>query len=195
MNEIQTKKVALYCRVSTFHQTNENQKIRLLDYAAKNNLAFDLYEETESSRKTRPVKQALLQKLRNGEYASIVVYKLDRFARSSRELILEIQELIEKGVGFISLSDNIDFTSAVGKLHFQILCAFAEFERELIRERTIEGLRRTKLQGKILGRPIGIKDSKPRAKSGYILREALKKQSNDESKGTFRSVESYLNNF
>ena len=70
-------------------------------------------------------------------------------------MILETKELIDKGVGFISISDNLDFTTASGKLHFQILSAFAEFERSLISERTKEGLKRAKSQGKQLGRPKG----------------------------------------
>jgi len=78
-------------------------------------------------------------------------------------------------------------------LHFQILSAFAEFERELIRERTIEGLRRAKLQGKKAGRPKGSKDSKKRRRSGYILREAKKKQEKDGIIGINRSIETYLN--
>ena len=186
------KKVALYCRVSTNKQTNENQKVRLLQYATDKAYKFDLYEEVESSRKTRPVKQELLQKLRKGQYSHIIVYKLDRFARSSRELILEIQELIDKGVGFISISDNLDFSNSVGRLHFQILAAFAEFERNLISERTKEGIDRTRAQGKEVGRPKGRKDSKPRPKSGYYLREAKKRKNNDEKKGVFQSVETYI---
>ena len=186
------KKVALYCRVSTNKQTNENQKIRLLQYASDLAYKFDLYEEVESSRKTRPVKQELLMKLRKGEYSSIVVYKLDRFARSSRELILEIQELVDKGIGFISISDNLDFSSSMGRLHFQILAAFAEFERSLISERTKEGIERTKAQGTILGRPKGSKDSKPRHKSGYLMREVNKRKSKDEEKGNYKSIESYI---
>ncbi|MCK9400543.1 MAG: recombinase family protein [Bacteroidales bacterium] len=147
------QKVALYVRVSTLTQNNDNQKIRLVEFAERNNYSYDLFEETESTRKTRPVKQALLAKLRAGEYSAVLVYKLDRWARSSMELILDTKELIDKGVGFISISDNLDFGTASGKLHFQILSAFAEFERELIRERTIEGLRRAKMQGKQAGRP------------------------------------------
>lgn len=188
----QPKKVALYCRVSTNKQTNENQKIRLLQYATDRVCKFDLFEEVESSRKTRPVKQELLKKLRSGEYSEVVVYKLDRFARSSRELILEIQELIDKGVGFISVSDNLDFSSSMGRLHFQILAAFAEFERSLISERTKEGIERTKSQGTVLGRPKGKKDSKPRPKSGYYMREANKRKNIDEKKGVFQSVETYI---
>ena len=170
-----SKKVALYCRVSTAEQTNENQKIRLIQYVTDKNLEFDLFEEQESTRKTRPIKQEMLSRARKGEYESIIVYKLDRYARSSTELILETKELTDKGVGFISLSDNLDFTTASGKLQFQILSAFAEFERSLISERTKEGLRRAKLQGKQLGRPKGSKDKKVRKKSGYYVREINKR--------------------
>jgi putative DNA-invertase from lambdoid prophage Rac len=187
------KHVALYVRVSTSEQTVENQRIRLVDYAEKNGYTFHLYEEVESTRKTRPVKQALLARLRNDEYDVVVVYKLDRWARSSTELILDTKELIDKGVGFISVSDNLDFSTAAGKLHFQILSAFAEFERELIRERTIEGLRRAKMQGKQTGRPKGSRDSKNRRKSGYILREARKRQRLDELKGTNKPIKEYIN--
>jgi len=188
------KHVALYCRVSLSNgsQTTENQRIRLVEYAAKNNLTYDIYEEQESTRKTRPVKQALMERLRNHEYDAVIVYRLDRWARSSTELILGAKELLDKGIGFISVSDNLDFNSATGKLHFAILSAFAEFERELIRERTIEGLRRAKLQGKRPGRPKGSKDTKKRRKSGYILREAKKRQSSDIKVGKFKSIDSYF---
>ncbi|MFP4555560.1 MAG: recombinase family protein [Bacteroidales bacterium] len=102
------------------------------------------------------------------------------------------KELIDKGVRFISISDSLDFGTAAGKLQFQILSAFAEFERELIRERTIEGLKRAKQQGKQAGRPKGSKDTKKRKKSGYILREAKKRQKLDEGNGTNKSIEAYL---
>ena len=187
------KKIALYVRVSTSDQTVENQKIRLIDYAEKSGQNYDIFEEIVSTRKTRPVKQALLSRLRNNEYAAVVVYKLDRWARSSTELILDTKELLNKGIGFISISDNLDFSSAAGKLHFAILSAFAEFERELIRERTIEGLRRAKMQGKHAGRPKGSKDTKKRKKSGYILREANKRKMLDEGNGIHKAVEVYLN--
>jgi len=186
------KHLALYQRVSTSTQTTDNQRIRLVEFAERNGCSYDIYEEVESTRKTRPVKQALLSKLRSKQYDAVVVYKLDRWARSSTELILDTKELIDKGIGFISISDNLDFGTASGKLHFQILSAFAEFERELIRERTIEGLRRAKLQGKPAGRPKGSKDTKKRKKSGYILREARKRQLVDSDSGTFKSIENYL---
>jgi putative DNA-invertase from lambdoid prophage Rac len=86
---------ALYLRVSTLDQTNENQKVRLIEYAKQKGFEFEIFEEIESSRRTRPVKQVLLQKLRNGEYAGVIVHKIDRWARSSTELILEIKELVD----------------------------------------------------------------------------------------------------
>jgi len=187
-------KSAIYCRVSTSKQTTENQKVRLLQYGIDHNLKFDLYDEVESTRNTRPIKQELLHKLRKGEYKEVIVYKLDRWARSSRELILEIQELVDRGVRFVSLSDNIDFSTSVGRLHFHILSAFAEFERSLISERTKEGIARTKQQGTILGRPVGKKDGKPRPKSGYLLRAARKRKLIDEGRGNFSSINTYLNN-
>lgn len=186
------KKVALYCRVSTQNQTTENQKIRLLQYATDNKLKYDLYDEVESTRKTRPIKQAVLSKLRSGEYSAVIVFKLDRWARSSRELLLEIQELVDKGIGFISVSDNLDFTSSVGRLHFHILSAFSEFERSLISERTKEGLMRARSQNKQLGRPKGSKDSKPRPKSGYMLREVSKRKKVDEQKNIYLPIENYM---
>ena len=188
------KHVALYCRVSLSNgsQTNENQRIRLVDFATKNNLTYDIYEEEESTRKTRPVKQALLARLRKHEYDAVIVYKLDRWARSSTELIMDTKELLDKGIGFVSISDKIDFFSATGRLYFSILSAFAEFERELIRERTLEGLRRAKMQGKNPGRPKGSKDTKKRKKSGYILREARKRQVVDVASGINRSLDFYM---
>ena len=171
-----SSKIALYCRVSTSRQTNNNQKAILIDYAETNKFDFDLFEEVESTRKTRPIKQQLLTKLRSGAYSAVVVFKLDRYARSSRELILEIQELTNKCIGFISISDNLDFSSSTGRLHFHILAAFAEFERSLISERTKEGIARTRAQGTVLGRPKGSKDSKPRPKGGYYLRELNKRK-------------------
>ena len=171
-----TYKTAIYCRVSTDKQTTENQKPRLLQYALDNKYDFTFFEEIESTRKTRPVKQGLLARIRAGEFQIVLVYKLDRWARSSTELILEIQELVDRGVQFISISDNLDFSTASGKLHFHILAAFAVFEKNIISERVKEALKRKKNQGIKLGRPIGSKDKVSRPKSGYYLRELAKRQ-------------------
>jgi putative DNA-invertase from lambdoid prophage Rac len=187
-----TKKIALYSRVSTDKQTTDNQKLRLLEYAKYNNIDYEIFDEVESTRNTRPVKQILLDKLRNKEFESVVVYKLDRWARSSTELILEIKELIDKNIGFISLTDNIDFTTASGILHFHILSAMAEFERALISERTKEGLRRTKSTGTILGRPVGSKDKKNRKRAGYLLRNAKERMIANQKMGIYNDLEHYI---
>ena len=188
------EKYALYARISTLDQNNENQKVHLIEFAKQHQYEYEIFEEIESSRRTRPVKQALLQKLRNGEYSGVIVYKIDRWARSSTELILEIKELVDKGITFISVSDNLDFSTATGRLHFQILAIFAEFERSLISERTRLALKRKKeVEGVRLGRPKGSKDKSARRKSGYILRHAREKQESDSLKGIHKPIEDYLN--
>ena len=165
-------RVALYCRVSTRKQQTENQRLILEEYAKRQGWDFDLFEETESTRKTRPVKYKLMQRLRNKEYDAVCVLKLDRWGRSLSELTTEVKELYSKGVSFISLRDNIDLSSPHSRLQFNIFASFAEFERDLIRSNTLDGLARAKAQGKRLGRPKGSKDKKQRRRSGYWLRYA-----------------------
>lgn len=131
----------------------ENQLLKLKEYAERNDWQYEVFEEKESTRKTRPIKQNLLKKLRQLEYDALLIYKLDRWARNTVELILELEELASKGVNIISLGDTLDFSTATGRLQFHLLCTFAEFERDLIKERTLVGLDRAKEQGKTLGRP------------------------------------------
>lgn len=185
-------KVAIYCRVSTDTQNTQLQSDKLINYAKQKGWDFELFEEVESSRKSRPIKANMLQRLRAKEFDAVLVYKLDRFARSSTELIIEINELVNKGVGFISITDNLDFSTAAGQLHFTILSAFASFERELIRERTLEGIAMAKKNGKTLGRPKGAKDKKTRKKSGYYLRAAKEKQALDIAKGVNKELTAYI---
>lgn len=163
-------KYAIYCRVSTRDQHPENQRLELEEYAKRSGYEYEIFKETESTRNTRPIKQALMQRLRQKEFDGVLVWKLDRWARSLSEMILEVKELIDKNIVFISLKDNIDLSNAAGRLTFHIFSAFGEFERDIIRERTILGLDRAKKEGKRLGRPIGSKDHKARRKSGYYLR-------------------------
>ena len=165
-------KIIIYCRVSTRDQNPENQRRELEEYSKRMNYEYEIFEETESSRKTRPIKQEVLRRLRLKEFDGVLVWKLDRWARSLSELILEVQELVDKGVLFISLKDNIDLSTASGKLMFHMFAALAEFERGVIRERTLMGLENAKANGKTLGRPSGKKDSRPRKKGGYFLRYA-----------------------
>ena len=170
MTEI--RKIAIYVRVSTRDQYPENQLIKLKEYSDRHKYDYTIFEETESTRKTRPIKADLMNRLRCKEFDGVLVLKLDRWARSITELILEVKELYDKGVTFISVRDNIDLSTATGRLQFNILSAFADFERDIIRERTFDGLDRAKAEGKKLGRPMGSRDTKKggRRKSGYYLR-------------------------
>jgi len=153
-------KIALYCRVSTKEQNLENQKLKLVDFAEKSGWEYEIFEEKESTRKTRPIKYNLLQALRRREYDGVCVLKLDRWARSTVELMNEVTELFEKNILFFSIRENIDFSTSAGKLQFSIFSAFAQFERDLIRERTLDGLARARAEGKKLGRPRKINDEK-----------------------------------
>lgn len=195
MEETKTLRMALYCRVSTVGQTTENQAIKLEDYAKRQGWDYVLYEETMTTRKTRPIKQEVLTMLRNKVYDGVCIWRLDRWARSTAELILEIKELHDKDIIFKSLSDNIDFSTPAGKLQFHILAAFAEFERNLISERTREGLARAKLKGRKLGRPNGATDMKRRKRSGYVLRDAGKLQERDEKMKVFKPIDYYIDNY
>ena len=146
-------KCAIYIRVSKDEMNLDNQRIVLEEYAKRQGWDFTTFEEKESTRKTRPVKQQVMNLLRKREYDIILIRQLARFARSLQELIMDVTELTDKGVIFCSYKENIDLSTATGKLQFHILAAFAEFEREIIRERTMDGLARARAQGKHLGRP------------------------------------------
>lgn len=147
------KKTAIYVRVSSRDRTPENQKLVLEEFAKKNNWPYKIFEEIESTRKTRPIKQEVLKLLRQKQYERLLIWKLDRWARTSTELILELEELYKKGIEIFSYTDTLDFSTATGRLQARLLFAFAEFERDLISERTKLGLQRAVKQGKKLGRP------------------------------------------
>jgi DNA invertase Pin-like site-specific DNA recombinase len=146
-------KLAIYVRVSKAELNPENQKKQLVEYCTSKGFKYDVFTEIESTRKTRPIKQEVIQLLREGIYSGVLIWKLDRWARSLQELITDIDEITNRNKEFIVLTQPIDTTSASGRLFLQILGAFAEFEREIIRERTIAGLERAKSRGIKLGRP------------------------------------------
>lgn len=146
-------KVAIYCRVSTEEQTVENQKLALIEYAKRMGWDYVVYEETESSRKTRPIQWGLYNQLLKKEYDGLLIYKFDRWARSTKELIEHIETLVGKGIAVYSFMENIDLSTSMGKAMLTIISAFAQLERDIIRERTLAGLKRARAQGKILGRP------------------------------------------
>lgn len=147
------KKIAIYVRVSRRDLKPENQVFQLELHAKQRGWKYQIFTEVETTRKTRPVKAQLLADLRKGKFSGVMIWKLDRWARSLRELITDIDEITSRGLNFVVMTQPIDTTTAGGRLFLQILGAFAEFEREIISERTRAGLDRARARGVKLGRP------------------------------------------
>lgn len=139
-----------YARVST----QDQNLIMQLD-ALQNAGCEKIYKEKVSAvKKHRQELEKLLLQVREGD--TIVVWKLDRLGRSLRELINIVSELQERSIGFMSLNDQINTTTAQGRFTFNIFASLAEFEREMIRERTKEGLIAARARGRFGGRPKGL---------------------------------------
>lgn len=150
------KRVALYCRVSTKDQTSENQLIDLRKYSEQRGwtITAEFVDHGISGTKDdRPQLNALMGMVKKRKVDVVLVWRFDRFARSLRHLVNALAEFNALGVDFVSYGDNIDTTSPQGKLHFHMISAFSEFERELIRARVLSGLQRAKTEGIRLGRP------------------------------------------
>ncbi len=147
-------KTIIYIRVSRADLNPENQKIELERYAKGMGLDYEIVEEIESTRKTRPIKNKIFQDAIAKKYDMILILKLDRWARSLQELINDLNILKQHKVQFFSLKDNIKLDdNPANMLMIHILGAFAEFERSIISERTKAGLVRARAEGKVLGRP------------------------------------------
>jgi len=139
-----------YARVST-----RDQNLDLQVDALKAAGCERVYQDVASGAKTsRPALEELLGQLRAGDV--LVIWKLDRMGRSLKHLVELVGSLIERKVGLLSLNDPVDTTSAQGRLVFNLFASLAEFERELIRERTQAGLSSARARGRIGGRPSGL---------------------------------------
>ena len=139
-----------YARVSTLDQNLDSQKDELLKYGCSK----IFFEKASGKNVDRPELKKLLDALRENDV--LVVYKLDRLARSLKDLIELVNDLGVRKVDFVSLSDGINTASAVGKLMFHLVGAFAEFERNIISERTKAGLASARARGRTGGKPKGI---------------------------------------
>ena len=169
-------KTAIYCRTSKIDQNPENQRLELEKYAKSMGYDYVVFEEKETTKKTRPIKNQIFQDALKKKYDLILVWKLDRWARSMQELINDLEILKQNKVEFRTLKENIVLdNNPTNKLMINILSSFAQFERDIIRERTLAGLERAKAQGKKLGRPKGSKDKKVRKKGGYYMRYQKRK--------------------
>ena len=153
-----------YARVSTHDQNIDLQ----VDQLQQEGCDEILYEKASGVKTERPVLKNLIQHARSGDV--IVIWKLDRLGRSLRHLVDLVNTLMEKGVGLKSLQDPIDTTTAQGRLIFNIFASLAEFERDLISERTQAGLNAASSRGRKGGRRKGLNES---AEKKAIAAEAL----------------------
>jgi len=141
-----------YARVSTQDQNPELQ----LDALKEAGCEKVFVEKASGAQRDRPELKAALDYMRSGD--TLVVWKLDRLARSLKQLIETVESLEGQGMGFRSLTEAIDTTTSGGRLIFHIFGALAEFERSIIRERTNAGLESARARGRMGGRPKGLSD-------------------------------------
>jgi len=149
------KEAAIYARVSTKGQTPKTQIKELRSYAKRRqfNIAHELVDVESGAKIVRPKLDQLMDLARKRKIDVVLVWKFDRFARSTKHLISALEEFRELGVDFISYTESVDTSTPTGKVLFTVISAFAEFERDLIRERVRAGLDRARAEGKKLGRP------------------------------------------
>lgn len=141
-----------YARVSTRDQKPDLQRDALRQAGCER-----IFEETASgAKRERPRLKAALDFMRGGD--SLVVWKLNRLARSTRQLLETVEALERREMGLKILTQNIDTASAGGRLIFTVFSAIAEFEREIIRERTRAGLDAARSRGRKGGRPRALSD-------------------------------------
>jgi DNA invertase Pin-like site-specific DNA recombinase len=149
------KKVIIYSRVSTKEQNPQMQLDDLRNYVKARGLELvSEYVDIASGAKNDRINyQKMLNDIRKRKADTVLVWRFDRISRSVKELVNLLEEFKLLGVDFISYNENIDTSTPTGKVIFTIISAFAEFEREIIKERVIAGLEKAKKDGVKLGRP------------------------------------------
>jgi DNA invertase Pin-like site-specific DNA recombinase len=148
-------RAALYARVSTHDQQTLGLQSESMAAYIKNRgwIAARRIEDIGSGAKERPGRESLLMAARRREIDVIVVWRLDRWGRSVADLMTTLGELIDLGVGFISLTEALDLTTPSGRALAGMLAIFAEFEREILRERVRAGIAQARREGRPHGRP------------------------------------------
>src|SRR5580704_3800536 len=148
-------RAGLYARVSTTDQQTIPLQVRALrEYAARRGWVIALQvKEVGSGALQRQLREKLLEAARRREIDVVLVWRLDRWGRSVADLLATLQELDHLGVGFVSLTEALDLTTPSGRAMAALLAVFAEFEREILRERVRAGLAHARQNGQRLGRP------------------------------------------
>jgi DNA invertase Pin-like site-specific DNA recombinase len=152
------RKAALYMRVSTKNhgQTTDTQALALRDYAERRGFQIvDEYadEGISGAKDRRPQLDRLMADARKRRFDAVLVARFDRFARSTKHLVLALEEFSSLGIDFISLNESIDTSTPMGRMVFTVVAAVAELERSIIKERVQAGVDRARCQGRSLGRP------------------------------------------
>ena len=150
------KRVAIYARVSTVYrgQDPETQLLALREYAARRGfvLVGEYIDYASGTREDRPQYRALLEMARKRQIDVVLVWRYDRFARSTQALVHALKEFHSLGVDFISAQENIDTTTPQGEMIFTVMASLAQFESALMSERVKAGMARAKAQGKRISR-------------------------------------------
>ncbi|HEY4053882.1 MAG TPA: recombinase family protein, partial [Terriglobales bacterium] len=149
-------RAGLYARVSTQdQQTLPMQNRAMREYATRRGWTLTMQvKEVGSSASQRQMREKLINAARRREIDVVVVWRLDRWGRSVTDLLATLQELEHLGVGFVSLTEALDLTTPAGRVMAGLLAVFAEFEREILRERVRAGLAHARQNGMRLGRPL-----------------------------------------
>ncbi len=157
---MKSRRCAIYARVSTDGQDESLQLTALRELVTQRGweLKATYIDHGVSSRSVRPELERMMRDAHKRRFDVIAVWKFDRFARSTRELVFALEQFQALGIDFISVTQAIDTSGPMGKLVFSVLAAIAEFERELIRERVVAGVKEAQRRGKHCGRPAKIFD-------------------------------------
>jgi DNA invertase Pin-like site-specific DNA recombinase len=148
-------RAGLYARVSTHDQQTLGMQVdAMATYISDRRWkVVKQVRDVGSGAKDRPGRESLLQAARRREIDVIVVWRLDRWGRSLPDLVMTLRELIDLGVGFVSLTEALDLTTPSGRAMAGMLAVFAEFEREILRERVCAGIAQARKEGRPHGRP------------------------------------------
>jgi DNA invertase Pin-like site-specific DNA recombinase len=152
------KRVAIYARVSTKDQSVDMQLHDLERYARERGFViFGIYKDNgvSGTKETRPALSELMNDAKKRKFDTVLVWRFDRFARSTKHLVTALYEFRNLGIDFISYQENIDTSSPLGEAIFTIISAMSKLERDIIAERVKGGLRKARANGKQLGRPTG----------------------------------------
>ena len=174
------KRVAIYVRVSTKDQSVGMQLNDLERYSKERGLnIFKVYEDkgVSGTKETRPALGQLMDDARKRKFNVVLVWRFDRFARSTKHLVNALYEFRNLGIDFISYQENIDTSSPLGEAIFTIISAMSKLERDIIAERVKGGLRKARANGITLGRPNSVIDMDKLIKykeQGMSIREIAK---------------------